>query len=164
MTILTMNKKVNVLHRKGEKMQLLIICIVYLVAAIILSSCAIKNFFKMKTQKSHLHRQYFFTVLILLFILIVSFITILLKLKGDIIGSGNASGSNLLIGYSDESDYGLIRLIILTILGIVGIFLFDRYVLKRKSKNEQEYRIRQRFSIGILIFLITIIAAFKLIM
>ena len=143
-------------------MQLLIICMVYAIAAVTLCSCAFKNFFKMKTQKSHLHRQYFFTVLILLFILIISFIAILLKLKVDVISIGNTSGSNFLIGYSDESDYGFIRYAILIILGILSIVFFDRYVLKRKSKNEHDYRIRRRFAIGIFIFLLTGIAALKL--
>lgn len=164
MTILTINKKVNVFYWKGRKMQLFIICIVYAVVAIILCSCAVKNFFKMKTQNSHLHRQYFFTVIILLFILLISFIAILLKLKADVVAIGDTSSSGFLIGYSDEPDYSLIALIGFIILGIGGLALFDRFFLKRRSKTEQEYRTRRRFAIGILIFLITGIAAVKLMM
>lgn len=145
-------------------MQLFIICIVYAVVAIILCSCAVKNFFKMKTQNSHLHRQYFFTVIILLFILLISFIAILLKLKADVVAIGDTSSSGFLIGYSDEPDYSLIALIGLIILGIGGLALFNRFFLKRRSKTEQEYRTRRRFAIGILIFLITGIAAVKLMM
>ena len=116
----------------------------------------------MKTKNDPLQRQYFFATLIFLSLLVISFIAILLKLRGDIV-TGNGSGSNGLIGYSDETGYGLIGFIIIIILGITAITLFDRYVLKRKSKTEREYRIRRRLAVAVVIIIIGIIAALRLI-
>ena len=148
--------------RNGEKMQLIIVFIIYAIAATVLGSIAVKNFFTMKTKNDPLHRQYFFATLIFLFLLVISFIAILLKLRGDIV-IGNGSGSNVLVGYSDETGYGLIGFIIIIILGITAIVLFDRYVLKRRSKTEREYRTRRKLAIAIVIILIGIVAALRLI-
>ena len=117
-------------------MRILIVCIIYAVLVTILGSITVKTFLNMKTKNDPLHRQYFVTALIFLFLLVISFIAILLKLKSDI-PIGNGSGANGLIGHSDETGYGLIGFIILIILGITAIVLFDRYVLKRRSKTEQ---------------------------
>ena len=149
-------------NRNGEKMQLIIVCIIYAIAAMALGLIAVKTFLNMKTKNDPLHRQYFFTALIFLFILIISFIAILLKLKGDIL-IGNGSGANGLIGHSDETGYGLIGFIILIILGITAIVLFDRYVLKRRSKTEQEYRTRRKLAIAIVIILIGTVTVLRLI-
>ena len=143
-------------------MRILIVCIIYAVLVTILGSITVKTFLNMKTKNDPLQRQYFFTALIFLFLFIISFIAILLKLKGDIL-IGNGSGSNVLVGYSDETGYGLIGFIILIILGITAIVLFDRYVLKRRSKTEQEYRTRRKLAIAIVIILIGTVAALKLI-
>ena len=143
-------------------MQILIVCIIYVIAVTVLGSIAVKTFFTMKTKDTPLQRQYFFTVLILLFILIVSFIAVLLKLAVPI-SIGTDSGSGFHVGYSEETGYGLIGFIILIILGITAIALFDRFVLKRRSKTEREYRIRRRLTIGTLIILIGIITALRLI-
>jgi len=116
----------------------------------------------MKTKNDPLHRQYFFATLIFLFLLVISFIAIILKLRGDIV-IGNGSGSNGLIGHSDETGYVLIGFIILIILGIAAIALFDRFFLKRNSKTEQEYRTRRKLAIAIVIILIGIVAALRLI-
>ena len=133
-------------------MQLIIICIIYSLVLTVLGSIAVKNFLNMKTKDDPLHRQYFFTALIFLIILIISFIAILLKLKKDIF-----------IGYSDKTGYGLIGFIILMILGIAAIILFDRFFLKRRSKTEQEYRRRRKLAIAVAIILIGIIAVLRLI-
>ena len=148
--------------RNGEKMRILIVCIIYAVLVTVLGSIAVKNFFTMKTKNDPLHRQYFFATLIFLFLLVISFIAILLKLRGDIV-IGNGSGSNVLVGYSDETGYGLIGFIIIIILGITAIVLFDRYVLKRRSKTEREYRTRRKLAIAIVIILIGTVAALRLI-
>jgi hypothetical protein len=148
--------------RNGEKMRILIVCIIYAVLVTVLSSIAVKNFFTMKTKNDPLHRQYFFATLIFLFLLVISFIAIILKLRGDIV-IGNGSGSNGLIGHSDETGYVLIGFIILIILGIAAIALFDRFFLKRNSKTEQEYRTRRKLAIAIVIILIGIVAALRLI-
>ena len=148
--------------RNGEKMRILIVCIIYAVLVTVLGSIAVKNFFTMKTKNDPLHRQYFFATLIFLFLLVISFIAILLKLRGDIV-IGNGSGSNVLVGYSDETGYGLIGFIIIIILGITAIVLFDRYVLKRRSKTEQEYRTRRKLAMTIVIILIGTVAALRLI-
>lgn len=148
--------------RNGEKMQLIIVFIIYAIAATVLGLIAIKTFLNMKTKNDPLQRQYFFAALIFLFLLVISFIAILLKLRGDIV-IGNGSGSNGLIGHSDETGYGLIGFIILIILGITAIVLFDRYVLKRRSKTEQEYRIRKKLAMAIVIILIGTVAALRLI-
>lgn len=148
--------------RNGEKMRILIVCIIYAILVTVLSSITVKNFFTMKTKNDPLHRQYFFATLIFLFLLVISFIALLLKLRGDIV-IGNGSGSNGLIGHSDETGYVLIGFIILIILGIAAIVLFDRYVLKRNSKTEQEYRTRRKLAIAIVIILIGIVAALRLI-
>jgi len=148
--------------RNGEKMQLIIICIIYALALTVLGSITVKTFLNMKTKDDPLHRQYFFTALIFLFLLIISFIAILLKLKRDVF-IGDGSGSKVFIGYSDKTGYGLIGFIILIILGITAIALFDRFFLKRRSKTEQEYRIRRKLAIGALMILIGIIAALRLI-
>ena len=148
--------------RNGEKMRILIVCIIYAVLVTILGSITVKTFLNMKTKNDPLHRQYFVTALIFLFLLVISFIAILLKLKGDIL-IGNGSGSDIFIGYSDKTGYGLIGFIILIILGIAAIVLFDRYVLKRNSKTEQEYRTRRKLAIAIVIILIGTVAAFRLI-
>ena len=124
-------------------MQLIIICIIYSLLLTVLGSIAVKNFLNMKTKDDPLHRQYFFTALIFLIILIISFIAILLKLKKDIF-IGDGSGSDIFIGYSDKTGYGLIGFIILMILGIAAIILFDRFFLKRRSKTEQESRRRRK--------------------
>jgi len=116
----------------------------------------------MKTKDDPLHRQYFFTALIFLIILIISFIAILLKLKKDIF-IGDGSGSDIFIGYSDKTGYGLIGFIILMILGIAAIILFDRFFLKRRSKTEQEYRRRRKLAIAVAIILIGIIAVLRLV-
>ena len=143
-------------------MQLIIVFIIYAIAATVLGVIATKTFLNMKTKNDPLQRQYFFATLIFLSLLVISFIAILLKLRGDIV-IGNGSGSNGLIGYSDETGYGLIGFIIIIILGITAIVLFDRYVLKRRSKTEREYRIRRRLAIGGLILLIGTVAALRLI-
>ena len=143
-------------------MQLIIVFIIYAIAATVLGLIAIKTFLNMKTKNDPLQRQYFFAALIFLFLLVISFIAILLKLRGDIV-IGNGSGSNGLIGHSDETGYGLIGFIILIILGITAIVLFDRYVLKRRSKTEQEYRIRKKLAMAIVIILIGTVAALRLI-
>ena len=148
--------------RNGEKMRILIVCIIYAVLVTVLGSIAVKNFFTMKTKNDPLHRQYFFATLIFLFLLVISFIAILLKLSGDVV-IGNGSGSNVLVGYSDKTGYGLIGFIIIIILGITAIVLFDRYVLKRRSKTEREYRTRRKLAIAIVIILIGIVAALRLI-
>ena len=143
-------------------MQLIIVFIIYAIAATVLGLIATKTFLNMKTKNDPLQRQYFFATLIFLSLLVISFIAILLKLRGDIV-IGNGSGSNGLIGYSDETGYGLIGFIILIILGITAIVLFDRYVLKRRSKTEREYRTRRKLAIAIVIILIGTVAALKLI-
>ena len=143
-------------------MRILIVCIIYAVLVTILGSITVKTFLNMKTKNEPLHRQYFVTALIFLFLLVISFIAILLKLRGDIV-IGNGSGSNGLIGHSDETGYGLIGFIIIIILGITAIVLFDRYVLKRRSKTEREYRIRRRLAIGGLILLIGTVTVLRLI-
>ena len=143
-------------------MQLIIVCIIYALALTVLGSIAVKTFLNMKTKNDLLYRQYFFTVLIFLFLLVISFIAILLKLKRDIF-IGDGSGSDILIGYSDKTGYGLIGFIILIILGIAAIVLFDRYVLKRNSKTEQEYRTRRKLAVAVVIIIIGIIAALRLI-
>jgi len=143
-------------------MQLIIICIIYSLLLTVLGSIAVKNFLNMKTKDDPLHRQYFFTALIFLIILIISFIAILLKLKKDIF-IGDGSGSDIFIGYSDKTGYGLIGFIILMILGIAAIILFDRFFLKRRSKTEQEYRRRRKLAIAVAIILIGIIAVLRLI-
>ena len=143
-------------------MRILIVCIIYAVLVTVLSSITVKNFFTMKTKNDPLHRQYFFATLIFLFLLVISFIALLLKLRGDIV-IGNGSGSNGLIGHSDETGYVLIGFIILIILGIAAIVLFDRFFLKRRSKTEQEYRTRRKLAIAIVIILIGTVAALKLI-
>ena len=148
--------------RNGEKMRLLIVCIIYAIAVTVLGSIAVKTFLNIKTKNDPLQRQYFFTALIFLFLFIISFIAILLKLKGDIL-IGNGSGSDIFIGYSDKTGYGLIGFIILIILGIAAIVLFDRFFLKRRSKTEQEYRTRRKLAIAIVIILIGTAAALKLI-
>ena len=118
-------------------MRILIVCIIYAIAVTVLGSIAVKTFLNIKAKNDPLQRQYFFTALIFLFLLIISFIAILLKLKGDIF-IGDGSGSDILIGYSDKTGYGLIGFIILITLGITAIVLFDRFFLKRRSKTEQE--------------------------
>ena len=143
-------------------MQLIIVFIIYAIAATVLGVIATKTFLNMKTKNDPLQRQYFFATLIFLSLLVISFIAILLKLRGDIV-TGNGSGSNGLIGYSDETGYGLIGFIIIIILGITAITLFDRYVLKRRSKTEREYRIRRRLAVAVVIIIIGIIAALRLI-
>ena len=143
-------------------MRILIVCIIYAVLVTVLSSIAVKNFFTMKTKNDPLYRQYFFASLIFLFLLVISFIAILLKLRGDIV-IGDGSGSNGLIGHSDETGYVLIGFIILIILGIAAIVLFDRFFLKRNSKTEQEYRTRRKLAIAIVIILIGTVAALRLI-
>lgn len=143
-------------------MQLIIICIIYSLLLTVLGSIAVKNFLNMKTKDDPLHRQYFFTALIFLIILIISFIAILLKLKKDIF-IGDGSGSDIFIGYSDKTGYGLIGFIILMILGIAAIILFDRFFLKRRSKTEQEYRRRRKLAIAVAIILIGIIAVLRLV-
>ena len=143
-------------------MRILIVCIIYAILVTVLGSIAVKNFFTMKTKNDPLHRQYFFAALIFLFLLVISFIAIILKLRGDIV-IGNGSGSNGLIGHSDETGYVLIGFIILIILGIAAIVLFDRYVLKRNSKTEKEYRTRRKLAIAIVIILIGTVAALRLI-
>ena len=143
-------------------MRILIVCIIYAVLVTVLGSIAVKNFFTMKTKNDPLHRQYFFATLIFLFLLVISFIAILLKLKRDIF-IGDGSGSDILIGYSDKTGYGLIGFIIIIILGIAAIVLFDRYVLKRNSKTEQEYRTRRNLAVAVVIIIIGIIAALRLI-
>ena len=116
----------------------------------------------MKTKNDPLHRQYFFAALIFLFLLVISFIAIILKLRGNIV-IGDGSGSKGLIGQSDSIGYVLIGFIILIILGIAAIALFDRFFLKRNSKTEQEYRTRRKLAIAIVIILIGIVAALRLI-
>ena len=148
--------------RNGEKMQLIIVFIIYAIAATVLGVIATKTFLNMKNKNDPLQRQYFFAPLIFLSLLVISFIAILLKLRGDIV-IGNGSGSNVLVGYSDETGYGLIGFIIIIILGITAIVLFDRYVLKRRSKTEREYRTRRKLAIAIVIILIGIVAALRLI-
>lgn len=143
-------------------MQLIIICIIYALAVTALASVAVKTYLDMKAKNDSLHRQYFFTVLIFLFLLIVSFIAIILKLKGDV-GIGDGSGSDILVGYSDKIGYGLISFIILLILGITAIILFDHFFLKKRSKTKQEYRTRQKLAVAVVIILIGIVAALKLI-
>ncbi|AIW89324.1 MULTISPECIES: hypothetical protein [unclassified Treponema] len=143
-------------------MQFIIICIIYALVLTVLGSITVKNFLNMKAKDDPLHRQYFFTALIFLIILIISFIAILLKLKRDIF-IGDGSGSDIFIGYSDKTGYGLIGFIILMILGIAAIILFDRFFLKRRSKTEQEYRRRRKLAIAVAIILIGIIAVLKLI-
>ena len=143
-------------------MRILIVCIIYAVLVTILGSITVKTFLNMKTKNEPLHRQYFVTALIFLFLLVISFIAILLKLRGDVV-IGNGSGSNVFVGYSDETGYGLIGFIIIIILGITAIVLFDRYVLKRRSKTEREYRTRRKLAIAIVIILIGIVAALRLI-
>lgn len=143
-------------------MQIIIICIIYSLVLTVLGSIAVKNFLNMKTKDDPLHRQYFFTALIFLIILIISFIAILLKLKQDIF-IGDGSGSDIFIGYSDKTGYGLIGFIILMILGIAAIILFDRFFLKRRSKTEQEYRRRRKLAIAVAIILIGIIAVLRLV-
>ena len=132
--------------RNGEKMRILIVCIIYAILVTVLSSITVKNFF---------------TELIFLIILFISFIAILLKLKKDIF-IGDGSGSDIFIGYSDKTGYGLIGFIILMILGIAAIILFDRFFLKRRSKTEQEYRRRRKLAIAVAIILIGIIAVLRL--
>jgi len=148
--------------RNGEKMRILIVCIIYAIAVTVLGSIAVKTFLNMKTKNDPLYRQYFFTVLIFLFLLVISFIAILLKLKRDIF-IGDGSGSDIFIGYSDKTGYGLIGFIILIILGIAAIVLFDRYVLKRRSKTEQEYRTRRKLAMAIVIMLIGTVTVLRLI-
>lgn len=148
--------------RNGEKMQLIIVFIIYAIAATVLGVIATKTFLNMKTKNDPLQRQYFFATLIFLSLLVISFIAILLKLRGDIV-IGNGSGSNGLIGYSDETGYGLIGFIILIILGITAIVLFDRYVLKRRSKTEKEYRTRRKLAMAIVIMLIGTVTVLRLI-
>ena len=143
-------------------MQFIIICIIYALVLTVLGSITVKNFLNMKAKDDPLHRQYFFTALIFLIILIISFIAILLKLKRDIF-IGDGSGSDIFIGYSDKTGYGLIGFIILMILGIAAIILFDRFFLKRRSKTEQEYRRRRKLAIAVAIILIGIVAALRLI-
>ena len=143
-------------------MQFIIICIIYALVLTVLGSITVKNFLNMKAKDDPLHRQYFFTALIFLIILIISFIAILLKLKRDIF-IGDGLGSDIFIGYSDKTGYGLIGFIILMILGIAAIILFDRFFLKRRSKTEQEYRRRRKLAIAVAIILIGIIAVLKLI-
>lgn len=143
-------------------MRILIVCIIYAITVTVLGSIAVKTFFNMKAKDDPLQRQYFFTVLILIFLLVISFIAILLKLKGDVF-IGDGSGLDVLIGYSEETDYGLIGFIILIILGIAAIVLFDRFFLKRRSKTEQEYRMRRKLAAAIVIILIGIVAALRLI-
>ena len=143
-------------------MQFIIICIIYALVLTVLGSITVKNFLNMKAKDDPLHRQYFFTALIFLIILIISFIAILLKLKRDIF-IGDGSGSGIFIGYSDKTGYGLIGFIILMILGIAAIILFDRFFLKRRSKTEQEYRRRRKLAIAVAIILIGIIAVLRLI-
>lgn len=143
-------------------MRILIVCIIYTVLVTILGSITVKTFLNMKTKNELLHRQYFVTALIFLFLLVISFIAILLKLKGDIL-IGNGSGSDIFIGYSDKTGYGLIGFIILIILGIAAIVLFDRFFLKRRSKTEQEYRTRRKLAMAIVIMLIGTVAVLRLI-
>ena len=143
-------------------MQLIIVCVIYIIAVTVLGAIAVKTFLNMKAKDDPLHRQYFFAALIFLVLLVISFIAILLKLKGDIF-IGDGSGSDVVIGYSDKTGYGLIGFIILTILGIAAIILFDRLFLKRISKTEQEYRIRRKLAVAVVIILIGTVAALRLI-
>lgn len=142
-------------------MQIFILCIVYTIAVGILIAFAVKNFLKMKKSDNQLYRQYFFTALFLLGILIVSFIVILARLNPQILVE-SGDGSAGIIGYATESSYSFLISIFLIIIGIAAIVLFDRYVLKRRSKTEREYRIRRRLAIGGLILLIGIITVIRL--
>ena len=143
-----------------RKMQIFIISILYAIIAAVLSLFAVKNFLKMKHSGDQLYRQYFFTLLFLLFVLLASFVTILLRVKAEVFidsGDGRISFTGLHI----KSGLRGILSIILIILGIGVVVLFDRYFLKRKSKTEREYRIRRRLVAGILAVLIGAIAVLK---
>ena len=143
-----------------KKMQILIISVVYVIAATILLSCAVRTFLRMNDKDGQMYRQYFFTVLLLLFILITSFIAILLRLHVPVpIGAGGGIGFS--IGKNSTNGYGIIAYIGLIIIVILLMSLFDRYVLKRRSKTEQEYRIRRRIAVGIILLLIGTIAVLK---
>ena len=143
-------------------MQLIIICIIYTVIIAVIGFVAVKTFLNMKTKNDPLHQQYFFAALIFLILLVISFIAILLKLKGEVfIGAG--AGSNVLIGYSDTTGYSFIVAIILIILGIAAIVLFDRFFLKRRSKTEREYRTRRKLAAAAIIILIGTVAVLRLI-
>ena len=114
----------------------------------------------MNDKDGQMYRQYFFTVLLLLFILITSFIAILLRLHVPVpIGAGGGIGFS--IGKNSTNGYGIIAYIGLIIIVILLMSLFDRYVLKRRSKSEQEYRIRRRIAVGIILLLIGTIAVLK---
>ena len=143
-------------------MQLIVICIIYTVIIAVIGFVAVKTFLNMKTKNDPLHRQYFFAALIFLILLVISFIAILLKLKGEVFIGADA-GSNVLIGYSDTTGYSFIVVIILIILGIAAIVLFDRFFLKRRSKTEREYRTRRKLAAAAIIILIGTVAVLRLI-
>jgi len=133
-------------------MLFLIICILYAVGIIGLLVFMVKNYVKMRTRKKNndLYRQYFFTALIVFFILLGSFIAILLRLVSAFAVDGD-SGSRLLLGIADTGGGDLLNYIMVMVLGILLVYIIDTFFKKDTEKRSRHYTRRRLLVILIII-------------
>ncbi|MGP1455535.1 MAG: hypothetical protein ACTTJ7_07250, partial [Treponema sp.] len=95
-----------------------------------------KNYVKMRNSKKNkdLYRQYFFTALIVFFILLGSCIAILLRLTRTIAVDGEAGGQ-FFLALADTGGGDLFNYIIVIVLGILLLYVIDTFFLKRDSEK-----------------------------
>ena len=141
-------------------MLFLIICVLYAVGIISLLAFMAKNYVKMRNGKKNndLYRQYFFTALIVFFILLGSFIAILLRLVRAVAVDGDAGG-RFLLGLADTEGGDLFNYIMVMMLGILLLYIIDTFFKKDSEKRRRHYTRRRLLVIlGTVIFIAALMA------
>ena len=146
-------------------MLFLIICILYAIGIISLLAFMAKNYVKMRNGKKNndLNRQYFFTALIVFFILLGSFIAILLRLTHAVAIDGD-SGSQFFPAIADTEGVDLFNYIMVIVLGILLMYIIDTFFRKDSEKHRRPYTRRRLLGILIIIIFIAALMGIKRIM
>lgn len=129
---------------------------IYLTVIAMLIAFIIKNGIKLKNADAPQEtRQYFYTALVMLVFLLISFAALLLRSNSSAVLSDSGADSTIGI-LAVKNSYTLLLWIAGLILIAVLVGLFDWFILRRTAKTPHQYRIRRLAVFGIGIFFIAV--------
>lgn len=129
---------------------------IYLTVIAMLIAFIIKNGIKLKNADAPQEtRQYFYTALVMLVFLLISFAALLLRSNSSAVLSDSGADSTIGI-LAVKKSYTLLLWIAGLILIAVLVGLFDWFILRRTAKTPHQYRIRRLAVFGIGIFFIAV--------
>ncbi|MGP1577463.1 MAG: hypothetical protein ACTTH7_08310 [Treponema sp.] len=129
---------------------------IYLTVIAMLIAFIIKNGIKLKNADAPQEtRQYFYTALVMLVFLLISFAALLLRSNSSTVLSDSGADSTIGI-LAVKKSYTLLLWIAGLILIAVLVGLFDWFILRRTAKTPHQYRIRRLAIFGIGIFFIAV--------